>query len=51
MSATLGVATFSYAPFAFFNPLCPVVAIIYGYAHFALKPLESFADKALPDAP
>jgi NhaC family Na+:H+ antiporter len=51
MSATLGVATFSYAPFAFFNLLCPVVAIIYGYAHFALKPLESFADKALPDAP
>jgi NhaC family Na+:H+ antiporter len=51
MSATLGVTTFSYAPFAFFNLLCPVVAIIYGYAHFALKPLESFADKALPDAP
>ena len=40
MSATLGVATFSYAPFAFFNLLCPLVAIIYGYAHIALKPLE-----------
>ena len=41
MSATLGVATFSYAPFAFFNLLCPVIAIIYGFTHFALKPLEA----------
>ena len=38
MSATLGVATFTYAPFAFFNLACPVIAIIYGYTHFALKP-------------
>ena len=38
MSATLGVATFSYAPFAFFNLLCPLIAIIYGFTHFALKP-------------
>ena len=41
MSATLGVATFSYAPFAFFNLLCPLLAMLYGYLHFALKPLES----------
>lgn len=41
MSATLGVATFSYAPFAFFNLLCPVIAIIYGFCHFALKPAET----------
>ena len=38
MSATLGVATFSYAPYAFFNLLCPLIAIAYGFAHFALKP-------------
>ena len=38
MSATLGVATFSYAPYAFFNLACPVIAIIYGSLHFALKP-------------
>lgn len=38
MSATLGVATFTYAPFAFFNLACPVLAILYGYLHFALKP-------------
>ncbi|MEZ5570764.1 MAG: Na+/H+ antiporter NhaC [Halioglobus sp.] len=40
MSATLGVATLSYAPFAFFNLLCPLFAIGYGFMHFALKPLE-----------
>jgi Na+:H+ antiporter, NhaC family len=38
MSATLGIATFSYAPYAFFNLLCPVIAIIYGYTQVALKP-------------
>jgi len=37
MSATLGVATFHYAPFALFNLLCPVIAIFYGYTHFAIK--------------
>ncbi|WP_268247997.1 Na+/H+ antiporter NhaC [Parahalioglobus pacificus] len=41
MSATLGVATFSYAPYAFFNLLCPVIAIIYGFMHIAQKPLET----------
>lgn len=40
MSATLGVATFSYAPYAFFNLVCPLIAIAYGYAQFAQKPLE-----------
>ncbi|RLQ23513.1 Na+/H+ antiporter NhaC [Seongchinamella sediminis] len=38
MSATLGVATLSYAPYAFFNLLCPLIAILYGFLHFALKP-------------
>ena len=46
MSATLGVATFSYAPFTFFNLLCPVIAIIYGYMNIALKPLETMAERA-----
>jgi len=40
MSATLGVATLSYAPFAFFNLLCPLLAVIYGFAGIGLKPLE-----------
>lgn len=41
MSATLGVATFSYAPYAFFNLICPLIAVAYGFMHFAQKPLES----------
>ena len=42
MSATLGIATFSYLPFAFFNYICPIVALIYGYWQIAQKPLEGF---------
>ena len=40
MSATLGVATLSYAPYAFFNLACPLLAVLYGFAGFAQKPLE-----------
>ncbi len=40
MTATLGVSTFTYAPYAFFNYLCPLIAIIYGYWHIGQKPLE-----------
>jgi len=43
MSATLGVATFTYAPFAFFNYLCVVVAIVYAYLQFSIKPLPDAA--------
>ncbi|MEM1110736.1 MAG: Na+/H+ antiporter NhaC [Pseudomonadota bacterium] len=38
MAATLGVATFSYAPYAFFNLACPVLAVVYGYLQFAQMP-------------
>ena len=40
MSATLGVSTFMYAPFAFFNILCPIIAIIYGYASIGIAKSE-----------
>ena len=50
MAATLGVATFSYAPYAFFNYLCPVIAIFYGFYNIAQKPLEEGASQALPEA-
>ena len=40
MSATLGVSTFYYAPFAFFNILCPIIAIIYGFSLIALPSLQ-----------
>ncbi len=40
MTATLGVSTFVYAPFAIFNICCPIIAIIYGYTHFKLPAAE-----------
>jgi len=51
MSATLGVATVSYAPYAFFNLLCPLIAIAYAYANFALKPLEGPVAAVVADRP
>lgn len=41
MAATLGVATVSYAPFAFFNLFCPLIAIAYGFLNIALKPAQA----------
>jgi NhaC family Na+:H+ antiporter len=37
MAQTLGVATFAYAPFAFFNLLNPVIAAIYGFTGFSIR--------------
>ncbi|WP_116367973.1 Na+/H+ antiporter NhaC [Parahaliea mediterranea] len=50
MAATLGVATFSYAPFAFFNLLCPVIAVIYAFLNIAIKPAEEAKAEAETDA-
>ena len=36
MAGTLGISTLTYAPFAFFNYLCPLIAIIYGVVKFAV---------------
>jgi NhaC family Na+:H+ antiporter len=36
MAGTLGVATATYAPFAFFNLLNPIVAAIYGFTGFTI---------------
>ena len=36
MSATLGVSTFYYAPYAFFNLCCPLIAILYGFYQIKL---------------
>ena len=41
MSATLGIATFQYAPWALFNLLCPVIAIAYAWLGIAQKPLAA----------
>ena len=45
MSATLGVSTMLYAPFAFFNLLCPVIAIIYGFWQIALPTIDTQPSK------
>ena len=42
MSATLGVSTFLYAPYAIFNICCPIIAIIYGFYQIKL-PVETEA--------
>lgn len=41
MSGTLGVATFAYLPYCFFNLVCPVVAVIYGYTNFKISPIPA----------
>lgn len=40
MAATLGVATMSYAPFAFFNLLNPVITIVFAYAGWRMVPVR-----------
>jgi NhaC family Na+:H+ antiporter len=40
MAQTLGVATFAYAPFAFFNLLNPFVAALYAFTGFSIRRLE-----------
>ncbi|WP_417451333.1 Na+/H+ antiporter NhaC [Kordiimonas sp.] len=40
MASTLGVATFAYAPFAFFNLLNPVIAVIYGFLNIKMVKLS-----------
>ncbi|GAA5525003.1 malate-2H(+)/Na(+)-lactate antiporter [Microbulbifer aestuariivivens] len=44
MTATLGIATFTYAPFALFNILCPLLAIAYGWLNFKQLPLAAGAN-------
>ncbi len=39
MAQTLGVATFAYAPFAFFNLINPLVSAGYGFAGFTIEKL------------
>lgn len=43
MSATLGVMTLEYLPFAVFNYVCPLIAIVLGYLMIAQKPADNVA--------
>jgi NhaC family Na+:H+ antiporter len=40
MAEFLGVGTFAYAPFAFFNILSPIVSVIYGFTGFSIMTIE-----------
>lgn len=46
MAATLGVATFAYLPFAFFNLINPIVSVIYGFTGFTIEEVERDAATA-----
>lgn len=44
MASTLGVATFAYAPYAFFNLISPLMAILYGFLNIRITPLQALDD-------
>ena len=46
MAATLGVATFAYLPFAFFNLINPVISVIYGFTGFTIEKVDPEAAPA-----
>ena len=46
MAATLGVATFAYLPFAFFNLINPMVSVIYGYTGFTMVKIDESTEAA-----
>ncbi len=50
MAGTLGVATLTYAPFAFFNLVNPVVALIYGFTGFSIVRLTEDEMRLNPSA-
>jgi Na+:H+ antiporter, NhaC family len=45
MAQTLGVATLTYAPFAFFNLLNPLVAAVYGFTGFTIERIPEGAEE------
>jgi NhaC family Na+:H+ antiporter len=47
MAATLGVATFAYLPFVFFNLINPVVSVFYGYTGFTIRRLDKAPEEAV----
>jgi NhaC family Na+:H+ antiporter len=54
MSATLGVSTFTYFPYCFFNFINPILALIFGFAGInvqRLTPDEQPALESLAQAP
>lgn len=46
MAGTLGVATFAYLPYCFFNLINPVIAVIYGFIGFKITPVDEGMEEA-----
>lgn len=44
MASTLGVATFAYLPYAFFNLINPLVSLLYGFTGFTIYKIEDTAE-------
>ena len=40
MTATLGVFSFAYLPYAFLNLICPIISVIYGYTGLTIATLK-----------
>jgi NhaC family Na+:H+ antiporter len=54
MSAALGVSTFVYFPYCFFNFLNPILGLVYGFVGInvqRLAPEDQIALEDLPQAP
>jgi NhaC family Na+:H+ antiporter len=54
MTATLGVSTFVYFPYCFFNFLNPIISLIYGFVGVnvqRLPPESKQGEQPLPQAP
>lgn len=39
MSGTLGIATFAYAPYCFFNIISPIISVLYGFYNIKISPI------------
>ena len=49
MAQTLGVSTFTYAPFAIFNLINPFIAALYGFLQISIAPLPATKDQPSDD--
>src|SRR3954463_3794279 len=51
MAGVLGVATIAYLPFAFFNLLSPLIALIYGFTGFRIERVPRTGGDEQPSSP
>lgn len=49
MAGTLGVSTFLYLPFCFFNLVNPLISVVYGITHFKIEKLDEEPEKQKQD--